>query len=87
LDGPNSRLGLDDAAILVDEQTACALAPNTMKILWVVNSENYIYKRNSLNRAKKVGVFQERDVPLPPPPKVRCTGPVLRFRIRDPVPF
>jgi hypothetical protein len=56
LDGPNSRLGLDDAAILVDEQTACALAPNTMKILWVVNSENYIYKRNSLNRAKKVGV-------------------------------
>ena len=24
------------------------------KILWVVNSENYIYKRNALNRAKQV---------------------------------
>ena len=26
------------------------------KILWVVNSENYIYKRMALNRAKEVNI-------------------------------
>ena len=51
----NSRLGLEDSAILVvEEKTACSLNPANMKILWVVNSENYIYKRDSLNRARKV---------------------------------
>ena len=49
-----SRLGLDDSAILVEENSACSLNPANLKILWVVNSENYIYKRHSLNRAKEV---------------------------------
>ena len=36
------------------------------KILWVVNSENYIYKRNALNRAKQVrerNIYQENCLP------------------------
>ena len=53
-----SRLGLDDSAILMEENAACSLAEGSLKIVWVVNSENYIYKRNSLNRAKQV------DLPL-----------------------
>ena len=49
-----SRLGLDDASILVEEKSACSLTEDRLRIVWVVNSENYIYKRNSLNRAKQV---------------------------------
>ena len=49
-----SRLGLDDSAILVDNTGSCTLDPANLKTLWVVNSENYIYKPNSLNRAKQV---------------------------------
>lgn len=51
-----SRLGLEDAAILADDPVAasCSLSGPELKVLWVVNSENYIYKRNSLNRAKQV---------------------------------
>ena len=52
-----SRLGLDDSAILVEEASACSLAASNLKVLWVVNSENYIYKRNSLNRAKEVNIL------------------------------
>jgi len=48
-----SRLGLDDASILVEEKSACSLTEDRLRIVWVVNSENYIYKRNSLNRAKQ----------------------------------
>ena len=33
--------------------TSCVINTD-YKILWVVNSENYIYKRNALNRAKQV---------------------------------
>jgi len=49
----NSRLGLDDEAILVEENSACSLSHPNLKVIWVVNSESFIYKRNSLNRAKQ----------------------------------
>ena len=49
-----SRLGLEDETILWEENSSCSLSHDNLKILWVVNSENYIYKRHSLNRAKQV---------------------------------
>ena len=49
-----SRLGLDDESIMMEEKSACALSEDRLRIVWVVNSENYIYKRNSLNRARQV---------------------------------
>jgi len=48
-----SRLGLEDSAILAEDPSSCSLGAPDLKVLWVVNSENYIYKRHSLNRAKK----------------------------------
>jgi len=48
-----SRLGLDDESIMMEEKSACALSEDRLRIVWVVNSENYIYKRNSLNRARQ----------------------------------
>merc|ERR1712080_433314 len=48
---------LDDASSLlihhVKRQTSIHKENNDFKILWVVNSENYIYKKNALNIAKK----------------------------------
>jgi len=49
----NSRLGLDDDSILMDENSACALSQPNLKVVWVVNSESFIYKKDSLNRAKQ----------------------------------
>ena len=52
----HDKLNLSDAAITDWEEannTSCVINTD-YKILWVVNSENYIYKRNALNRAKKV---------------------------------
>jgi len=48
-----SRLGLDDESILVSEKSACSLTEDTLRVVWVVNSENYIYKKNSLSRSRQ----------------------------------
>jgi len=48
-----SRLGLDDESILMSEKSACSLTEDTLRVVWVVNSENYIYKKNSLSRSRK----------------------------------
>ena len=49
------KLNLSDSTIMWEEaNTGGCVINNDFKILWVVNSENYIYKRNALNRAKKV---------------------------------
>ena len=37
-----------------EASNASCVINSDYKILWVVNSENYIYKRNALNRAKEV---------------------------------
>ena len=37
-----------------DSDNSSCVINTDYKILWVVNSENYIYKRNALNRAKEV---------------------------------
>ena len=48
-------LNLSDSCIMWEESnnSSCVIKED-FKILWVVNSENYIYKRNALNRAKQV---------------------------------
>jgi len=49
-----SRLGLEDEAILMeDANNSCSFSQPNLKVVWVVNSENYIYKRNSLRKAKQ----------------------------------
>ena len=49
------KLNLSDSTIMWEEaNTGGCVINNDFKILWVVNSENYIYKRNALNRAKMV---------------------------------
>jgi hypothetical protein len=49
------KLNLSDSTIMWEEaDSGGCVINNDFKILWVVNSENYIYKRNALNRAKKV---------------------------------
>jgi len=48
-----SRLNLPDESIMFEDNTACNFNPKSLKILYVVNSENYIYKRRSLLRAKQ----------------------------------
>ena len=49
------KLNLSDSTIMWEEaDTGGCVINNDFKILWVVNSENYIYKRNALNIAKKV---------------------------------
>jgi len=52
--GRHDKLNLSDSTIMWDEggDTSCVINTN-FKILWVVNSENYIYKRNALNRARE----------------------------------
>ena len=53
----HDKLNLSDSAILTpwEEANNASCVINTdYKILWVVNSENYIYKRNALNKAKQV---------------------------------
>ena len=50
------NLNLSDSAITDWEEannSSCVINSD-YKILWVVNSENYIYKRNALNKAKQV---------------------------------
>ena len=37
-----------------ETNNASCVINSDYKILWVVNSENYIYKRNALNKAKQV---------------------------------
>jgi len=52
----HDKLNLSDSAILTpwEEANNASCVINTdYKILWVVNSENYIYKRNALNKAKQ----------------------------------
>jgi len=48
-----SRLNLPDDSIIFEDNSACNFNPKTLKILYVINSENYIYKRRSLLRAKQ----------------------------------
>merc|ERR1712098_342078 len=50
----HDKLNLSDSAIMWEEASnaSCVINSN-FKILWVVNSENYIYKRNALNRARE----------------------------------
>ena len=49
------KLNLSDSTIMWEEaDTGGCIINNDFKILWVVNSENYIYKKNALNIAKKV---------------------------------
>ena len=51
----HDKLNLSDSAIMWEEASNASCVINSdYKILWVVNSENYIYKRNALNRAKEV---------------------------------
>merc|ERR1719309_914861 len=48
------KLNLLDSTIMWEDHDSGGCVINSdAKILWVVNSENYIYKRNALNRAKK----------------------------------
>jgi len=48
------KLNLSDSTIMWEEaDTGGCIINNDFKILWVVNSENYIYKKNALNIAKK----------------------------------
>ena len=55
--GRHDKLNLSDSAIMWEESDNSSCVINTdYKILWVVNSENYIYKRNALNRAKEVSI-------------------------------
>jgi len=50
----HDKLNLSDSAIMWEEASNASCVINSdYKILWVVNSENYIYKRNALNRAKE----------------------------------
>ena len=52
----HDKLNLSDAANTDWEEannTSCGINTD-YKFLWVINSNNYIYKRNALNRAKKV---------------------------------
>jgi len=52
--GRHDKLNLSDSTIMWEEGGDNSCVINTdFKILWVVNSENYIYKRNALNRAKE----------------------------------
>ena len=51
----HDKLNLSDSAIMWEETNNASCVINSdYKILWVVNSENYIYKRNALNKAKQV---------------------------------
>ena len=63
----HDKLNLSDSAIMWEEANNASCVINTdYKILWVVNSENYIYKRNALNRAKQVrerNIYQENCLP------------------------
>ena len=53
----HDKLNLSDSAIMWEEANNASCVINTdYKILWVVNSENYIYKRMALNRAKEVNI-------------------------------
>ena len=53
----HDKLNLSDSAIMWEEANSASCVINTdYKILWVVNSENYIYKRMALNRAKEVNI-------------------------------
>ena len=57
----HDKLNLSDSAIMWEETNNASCVINSdYKILWVVNSENYIYKRNALNKAKQVRE-RERD--------------------------
>jgi len=48
------KLNLSDSTIVWEEaDSGGCIINNDFKILWVVNSENYIYKKNALNTAKK----------------------------------
>ena len=52
------KLNLSDSTIMWEEaDTGGCIINNDFKILWVVNSENYIYKKNALNIAKKVSAI------------------------------
>ena len=54
----HDKLNLSDSAIMWEEANNASCVINTdYKILWVVNSENYIYKRMALNRAKEVNIL------------------------------
>ena len=54
----HDKLNLSDSAIMWEEANNASCVINTdYKILWVVNSENYIYKRMALNRAKEVNII------------------------------
>lgn len=59
----HDKLNLSDSAITDWEEAnnASCVINTDYKILWVVNSENYIYKRNALNRAKQV---REREIEI-----------------------
>ena len=41
----------------IDENTECNFNVDSFKMVYVVNSEGYLYKRNALTRAKKVGTI------------------------------
>ena len=56
----NDSLNLADDSIVFEDNTACSFNPKNFKILWVVNSENCIYKSNSLLKAKQVNITSLR---------------------------
>jgi len=51
--GRHDKLNLSDSTILWDEGGDSCVINTNYKLLWVVNSENYVYKQNSLNRARE----------------------------------
>jgi hypothetical protein len=40
--------------VIHEDNTQCQFNPRTLKILYVINSENCFYRRQALNRAKEV---------------------------------
>lgn len=55
---PPSRMGVSDvdSCILAHDNSECRFNLNSYKILFVINKENLLYKKNAFTKAKKVSI-------------------------------
>ncbi len=54
-DSQQKKAVTDDMDII--DNTECKFNVNSFKMVYVVNSESYLYKRMALKRAKEVGLY------------------------------
>ena len=52
-DAKESRLG-NNGVVINEDNTQCQFKPNSMKIVYVINSEKCFYRRGAMTRAKTV---------------------------------